>query len=573
MLDISKAYFESDGDNLKVTMPIAKVDQERRIVSGFATMDNVDRHGDIITAEASKKAFSSFKGNVRLMHQPIPAGKLVSFKEQTYYDNETGKTYNGVVVDAYISKGAQNIWEMVLDGTLTSFSIGGRIKKSDTVFDKEVDSSVRVITDYELQELSLVDSPANQFANIFSIQKTDDGLIADGIFNKSVINNVFWCKEDEKAVLSVDETTADCVFCNKQMVQIGWIDTADNDDINKSISELIAKTFDPQAEVLEKADNVVTNDDTINRYPEQGMDSAIKRFVQWGSSGGTARGKVIRVVRSGKVKVPGSSVTLNASSEEPVALIRIYRKDSDGKWKPTDRVVGHKMGTLRSWAAKLFKSDKDLLQEDVVNKASEIVADQKNEGGVEVADNLEVEMAKSETETEEVVVDEIVDEVVEDEETAAEELVDVAKSSDEPEESQVAAEEVQKAEDASSDGGNDADELSKSIEELKSLVKSVVEDGVKSNADAVMTLTQTVGEFVKSTTASIEEINNSKEEINKALAEIREVVNHVHSRVEALEEDTAVKKSEDYFQSSEEVSTVKKSLWGGRFLGTADILS
>lgn len=563
MLDISKAFFESDGDSMRVTMPIAKIDQEKRIVSGFATLDNIDRHGDIITAEASKEAFSNFRGNVRLMHQPVPAGKLVSFKEQSYYDPQSGKNFNGIFVDAYISKGAQDIWEMVLDGTLTAFSIGGKVKKFDTVFDKEEDSSVRVITDYDLQELSLVDSPANQFANIFSVQKTDGGLVADGIFNKSVIQNVFWCESDSKAVLSENESASDCAFCNKSMTQIGWIDTTGNEDVNKSISGIINN-------YLNKSDNnVVTNDDTINRYPEQGMPSAIKRFVQWGSSGGTARGKIIRVVKRGKVKVPGTSFTLNASEEEPVALIRIYRKDAEGKWKPTDKVVGHKMKTLRSWATKIFKNNDSLQDEIVVDMASENVADQINEGGVEVADNLEeVEVAKSDTEvleTEEVTVDEIVDEAV------AEEAVDVTKSDEPAEEAQVAAEEVEKAEDASSDGGNDADELSKSIRELNELVKSVVEDGVKSNAEAVVTLTDTVSEFVKSTTASLEDINKSKEEINKGLAEIREVINHVHARVEALEEDTAVKKSEDFFQSSEEVSTIKKSLWGGRFLGTQDI--
>lgn len=561
MLDISKAYFQSNGDDLTVLMPIAKIDEERRIVSGFATLDNIDRHGDIITSDASKKAFSSFKGNVRLMHQPIPAGKLVSFKEQSYYDNETGKTYNGIFVDAYISKGAQNIWEMVVDGTLTSFSIGGRVKKSDTVFDKDVDSSVRVITDYELQELSLVDSPANQLANIFSIQKTDDGLVADGIFNKSVINNVYWCELDSKALLSTDESPTDCVFCNKTMTPIGWIDATDSEDINKSVSSLI-KSFTKEYAV--KSENVVTNDDTINKYPKQGT----KGYVQWNSSGGTARGKVVRVVRSGKVKVPGTSFSLNASEDEPVALVRIYRKDSDGKWKPTETIVGHKMKSLREWTAKLFKG-KDSLQETVVEKASDVVADQINEGGVEVADNLEVEMAKSETE--EVLVDEIAKEISE--EVIEEEISDVTKSSDEPEESQVAAEEVQKAEDASSDGGNDVNELHKSIEDLNELIKSVVEDGVKSNAQAVKSLTETVGDFVKSTTTSIKEINSSNEEINKTLAEMKELVSSVSSRVEALEEDTAVKKSEDYFQSSEELSTVKKSLWGGRFLGTADILS
>jgi hypothetical protein len=565
MLDISKAFFESNGDDMRVTMPIAKIDRENRIVSGFATLDNIDRHGDIITSDASKKAFSNFKGNVRLMHQPIPAGKLVSFKEQAYYDQDSGKTYNGVFVDAYISKGAQDIWEMVIDGTLTAFSIGGKIKKSDTVFDKDEESSVRVVTDYELQELSLVDSPANQLANIFSIQKTDNGLIADGIFNKSVIENVFWCDSDNKAILSQNEDSLSCSFCNKSMTQIGWIDTAENENINKSISGLV------NSYLFKSSEGVVTNDDTINRYPEQGIPSTIKRFVQWNSSGGTARGKVIRVVKSGKVKVPGTSFTLNASKDEPVALVRIYRKDPNGKWKPTDKVVGHKMKTLRSWATKLFKIQ-DLPQETVVIKASDdSVANKINEGGVEVADNLEVEMAKSETEVlEDVTVDEIVEDGVEDvvEETA--EVTEIEKSSDEPKESQVAAEEVEKAEDASSNVGNE-NELAKSIEELNILVKSVVEDGVKANSDAVVSLTETVSEFVKSTASSLDDINKSKEEINKGLAEIREVINAVHARVEALEEDTAVKKSGDFYESSEETSTIKKSLWGGRFLGTADI--
>ena len=64
-------------------------------------------------------------------------------------------------------------------------------------------------------------------------------------------------------------------------------------------------------------------------------------FVAWNSSGGTAKGKIVEVHRSGSVDVPDSSVTLNASEDDPVALIRIYRNND-----PTDRIVGHKFSTL-----------------------------------------------------------------------------------------------------------------------------------------------------------------------------------------------------------------------------------
>ena len=63
---------------------------------------------------------------------------------------------------------------MVLDGTLTGFSIGGKIVDSEPAMDDETEQPIRVVKKYELMELSLVDSPANQFANILSIQKVND---------------------------------------------------------------------------------------------------------------------------------------------------------------------------------------------------------------------------------------------------------------------------------------------------------------------------------------------------------------------------------------------------------------
>ena len=150
--NIFKAHWNSDGDNIRLSMPLTKVDKERRIVSGFASLDNVDKQDDIVTAEASMDAFAKFRGNIREMHQPSAVGKMVSFKEDKYFDPESKKFYKGVFVSAYISKGAQDAWEKVIDGTYTGFSIGGRMNKWDDAYDEKSDKSIRVIKEYDLVE-------------------------------------------------------------------------------------------------------------------------------------------------------------------------------------------------------------------------------------------------------------------------------------------------------------------------------------------------------------------------------------------------------------------------------------
>jgi len=68
-------------------------------------------------------------------------------------------------------------------------------------------------------------------------------------------------------------------------------------------------------------------------------------MVKWGSSGGTAMGKVVGIVKNGNV--PGIPVKITGSPDDPAARIQIYRKE-DGKLKSTDEYVGHKVSTLQA---------------------------------------------------------------------------------------------------------------------------------------------------------------------------------------------------------------------------------
>ena len=259
---INKAHWETTGDSVRLSMPIGKIDVERRIVSGFATLDNIDKQGDIVTTESSVEAFKNFRGNLREMHQPSAVGKIVSFKEDRYFDPSVKKFYNGVYVSAYVSRGAQDAWEKVLDGTYKGFSIGGNIKNWDDAYNEELDKSIRIIKEYDLFELSLVDNPANQFANIVSIEKVDGKSVVSGYLSKAEIENVFWDSETGIVMVSDSENEISPTSGN-QMQNIGFVEKEDKNnkdmikflvDSAKGISTIkITKEVSPMNETTEAA--------------------------------------------------------------------------------------------------------------------------------------------------------------------------------------------------------------------------------------------------------------------------------------------------------------------------------
>lgn len=87
-------------------------------------------------------------------------------------------------------------------------------------------------------------------------------------------------------------------------------------------------------------------DKTPGMTPFSGVNKATSvktgDMVSWNSSGGSASGKVVRVISSGKINVPDSSFSIEGTEDDPAALIQLYR---DGK--PTETKVGHKVSTLK----------------------------------------------------------------------------------------------------------------------------------------------------------------------------------------------------------------------------------
>src|SRR5690606_6516770 len=164
--------------------------------------------------------FRVFRGNIREMHEKIAAGRIIDFEERMYFDEKTNKFYNGIYVTAYVSKGAQNTWEKVLDGTLSGFSIGGAVL--DYMMGTDDDgNAIRIVTKYMLDELSLVDNPANQLANVLSIQKSaDGGTTATGLAVDVETQTIVFCSKDNLALVSKSEIH-DCSERGDAMGNIG----------------------------------------------------------------------------------------------------------------------------------------------------------------------------------------------------------------------------------------------------------------------------------------------------------------------------------------------------------------
>ena len=96
-----------------------------------------------------------------------------------------------------------------------------------------------------------------------------------------------------------------------------------------------------KSNAIKKARERTMSEETKTEHRAEPDGLKVGDFVRWNSSGGTARGKIDRIVRDGSIDVPDSSFTITGTADDPAALITLYRNG-----EATDRKVGHKFSTL-----------------------------------------------------------------------------------------------------------------------------------------------------------------------------------------------------------------------------------
>ncbi len=263
------------GENLQLIFPVSLIKNEERVVVGVATADNVDKSGDVVDFSASMTAFKNWQGNIREMHQPLAVGKAVGHRPVEI--NEGGSTYRGVEVSAYISKGAEDTWQKVLDGTLGAFSIGGRIlERKEDETRKFRGQPVSVVTKYELGELSLVDNPANPVANITLIKSDDEGLsyaLAIDETECHTVGDTTVCITDN----TIKSTECDCNVTKNLH--------------NKNYSDMV--TYMEDTDVLTASDETPSNDGAFEGAELEDKISLLQRFLTWMSDPANAESDTI----------------------------------------------------------------------------------------------------------------------------------------------------------------------------------------------------------------------------------------------------------------------------------------
>ncbi len=138
-------------------LPIVRTDREKREVIVRATAEVLDGYGTVFDFEGSKDAFSRWRGNIREMHDPTKAvGRSINW--------EPVPGEKAIDVALRISKGAEDTWLKVLDGTLSGASVGAKNGKWGK---REYNGQmVPVLERYDMVELSLVDNPATPGCDI-----------------------------------------------------------------------------------------------------------------------------------------------------------------------------------------------------------------------------------------------------------------------------------------------------------------------------------------------------------------------------------------------------------------------
>ena len=218
---IMKKIFKLDS----IIKAVEEGDGELRI-AGYASTDSIDRQSDRILPTAwTRGGLRNYEINPILLFNHDynrPIGKVI----------EMSTDKRGLRIKAVISKSAGEIYDLVKEGVLSTFSVGFLVKDAD--YDKSADGLI--VKDAELLEVSVVSVPANQDAT-FSLAKSFDSQEDYQNFKKQFING-----NTKAATEHAREASRKFKMENETQ-----------DLINKAVAEALAASQKATAEAAEKA--------------------------------------------------------------------------------------------------------------------------------------------------------------------------------------------------------------------------------------------------------------------------------------------------------------------------------
>lgn len=257
-------------------LTITKVDDEARMVYGWASTDDIDSDGEIIEAQALEKALPNYLQypTIREMHQPKVAGTT----KNAEITSKNGKS--GLYIGAKVV--TDDAWKLVKEGVYRGFSIGGEV----------VRRSGNIIKELILTEISLVDVPANKSAKIeiwkrdktVLITKMNESLdritftenpVAEELLkgvkkhmlkkSEELKNNEEVVTENTEVVETVENTEETKVEATEEVVQetteeVVEVKEASDESVMTKIDEAMSKI-----DAIEKKEEVIQPNETLQK--------------------------------------------------------------------------------------------------------------------------------------------------------------------------------------------------------------------------------------------------------------------------------------------------------------------
>lgn len=250
--------------------------------------------------------------DVRLLinHEGLPLARTKN-GTLTLTEDDRGLYFNAELAD---TQEARDIWTLVQRGDVDQMSFAFRVIRQNWSKDK---------TERTLTEVSLADG--------------DVSVVTYPAYPTTSVEAREHLKNAIKAIKEGREVTGESLIVVQAI-----LDKIDESyeylGEGKSMLEMLLGVEPEMPEEPEEIEDIEEDSRAVD---------VVGDFVEWDSSGGTARGRIEHVMREGVLGIPDSDFSITAEEGDPAILIRVYRELRDG-WVATETLVGHKSSELRA---------------------------------------------------------------------------------------------------------------------------------------------------------------------------------------------------------------------------------
>lgn len=185
---------------------IVIANEDKRYIAGWASVEILDMQNDIVPVSELTKAFLTLMdrgAHIIYGHKNYPVGKIIQWEVK---EHPVSKAL-GVYMIVKINSGYEAddmVWNLIKQGKLRGFSIGGKGRSERTYLEKNgVKTEVKILKNIQLNEVSIVDVPANPLAMIdqvamiakcakcdaLELAKSDGAMTSGDAGNHEAFNN------------------------------------------------------------------------------------------------------------------------------------------------------------------------------------------------------------------------------------------------------------------------------------------------------------------------------------------------------------------------------------------------